>query len=88
MDVREFSKRVRDMERKLYRTAKCILKNDTDAADAVQEALLSAWRNLSSLSSLPDACRSARRGEKRLRLSHAAGRKIPAARNALSHSGI
>ena len=49
MDVHEYTSRVRAIETKLYRCAKCILKNDTDAADAVQEALLSAWRNLSSL---------------------------------------
>ncbi|MBQ5769908.1 MAG: sigma-70 family RNA polymerase sigma factor [Clostridia bacterium] len=49
MDAHEYTSRVRAIETKLYRCAKCILKNDTDAADAVQEALLSAWRNLSSL---------------------------------------
>lgn len=49
MDIPEYTSRVRALEAKLYRTAKCILKNDTDAADAVQEALLSAWRGLASL---------------------------------------
>lgn len=33
----------------VYRTARAILGNDADAADATQEALIGAWRRLSSL---------------------------------------
>ncbi len=49
MDLSEFSFRVRALERKLYKTAVCILKNDMDACDAVQNALLKAWKNLNKL---------------------------------------
>lgn len=49
MDLSEFSFRVRALERKLYKTAICILKNDMDACDAVQNALLKAWENLNKL---------------------------------------
>lgn len=33
----------------LYKTAAAILHNDEDAADAIQETVLSCWQNLSSL---------------------------------------
>ena len=49
MDLQEFSFRVRALERKLYKTAICILNNDQDAADCVQEALLKAWKSLDKL---------------------------------------
>lgn len=49
MTLDEFSLRVRALEKSLYKTAICIVKNDHDAADCVQEALLSAWKNLKSL---------------------------------------
>lgn len=49
MNLQEFSFRVRALETKLYKTAVCILKNDQDAADCVQEALLSAWKSLPRL---------------------------------------
>jgi RNA polymerase sigma-70 factor (ECF subfamily) len=34
---------------KMYKTAMAILKNDEDACDAIQEALLSSYKSLSSL---------------------------------------
>lgn len=49
MELHEFSSRVRALEKKLYKTAVCILKNDADAADCVQEALLHAWKSLTRL---------------------------------------
>lgn len=49
MELHEFSSRVRALEKKLYKTAVCILKNDSDAADCVQEALLHAWKSLTRL---------------------------------------
>ncbi len=49
MELHEFSFRVRALEKKLYKTAICILKNDADAADCVQEALLKAWKSLPRL---------------------------------------
>ncbi len=33
----------------MYRTAKAILHNDADAADAMQDAILSCWQNISKL---------------------------------------
>ncbi len=49
MNLHEFSFRVRALETKLYKTAVCIVKNDADAADCVQEALLKAWKSLNKL---------------------------------------
>lgn len=49
MNEREFSERVRAMERRLYRVCATLLPCDADCADAVQEALLKAWRALPSL---------------------------------------
>ena len=49
MDEREFSERVAAMERKLYRVSFALLRSDADCADAVQEALLKAWRALAWL---------------------------------------
>ena len=49
MQLHEFSFRVRALERRLYKTAICILKNEADACDAVQEALLKAWKSLNKL---------------------------------------
>lgn len=49
MELHEFSSRVRALEKKLYKTAVCILRNDADAADCVQEALLHAWKSLPRL---------------------------------------
>lgn len=44
MDERAFEQRVLELEPRLYRTACAILWNDADAADALQECLLKAWR--------------------------------------------
>lgn len=43
MDKQTFSVQVKRMERQLYRIAMSYVANETDAADAVQEALLRAW---------------------------------------------
>lgn len=39
----EFISRVETCERRLYRIARTMLRNDADCEDAVQEALLKAW---------------------------------------------
>lgn len=49
MTKQEFSCRAIELEKSLYYTAKTILKNDDDCADAVQEALLTAYKKLSTL---------------------------------------
>lgn len=49
MDATEFSERVRACEPKLYHMAKSLLLCEADCADAVQEALLKAWRKLGAL---------------------------------------
>lgn len=37
------------IERRLYRVARCILLNDADCEDAVQQALFKAWENRQKL---------------------------------------
>lgn len=49
MDDQTFEERIRALEAKLYRTAYAILWNDADAADAMQESVVRAWRKLDSL---------------------------------------
>lgn len=49
MDERVFEERIRALEPRLYRTAYALLWNDADAADAMQECILKAWRKLGSL---------------------------------------
>ncbi len=49
MDKQTFSEGVRRMERSLYRVAMSYTGNVPDAADAVQEALLRAWRRRDTL---------------------------------------
>lgn len=49
MDEQEFTGRAGAMERRLYRVCATLLKSDADCADAVQEALLKAWRGRGSL---------------------------------------
>ena len=49
MTEAEFDRRVRGMEGRMYRTARAMLKNDFDAADAMQNAVFAAWRRLPSL---------------------------------------
>lgn len=43
MNDRDFISRTLAMERELYRIAQAILWNDSDSADAVQEAVFRAW---------------------------------------------
>ena len=43
MQIIEFADRVRGCERRLYRVARSMLRNNTDCEDAVQEALVKAW---------------------------------------------
>lgn len=49
MDKEAFSARVEEMQGTLYSVARTYLNNPSDCADAVQEAILSAWRNLKQL---------------------------------------
>ena len=49
MSEEEFVRRVMDMRARLYCTARGLLWNDEDAADAVQEAMLRAWKAKRSL---------------------------------------
>ena len=44
-----FSKNIIDIEDGMYRFAYSILKNDTDAQDAIQESILKAYKNLDTL---------------------------------------
>ena len=45
----EFIELINKNRAKLYKTAMAILKNDDDACDAIQEALMSGYKNLKSL---------------------------------------
>ena len=49
MDEQTFSTAVRQQEDALYRMAFTVLHNDADCADALQDALLRAWRKRDSL---------------------------------------
>lgn len=49
VDRAEFTSQVLACERKMYKTAYCMLRNPADCQDAVQEAIFSAWRNLDRL---------------------------------------
>ncbi len=49
MDDKAFEEQILALEPKLYRTAYALLWNDADAADAMQECILKAWRKLDSL---------------------------------------
>ena len=49
MDKTTFSREVQALERSLYRIAVSILCHDADAADAVQDALLTAWEKRHTL---------------------------------------
>lgn len=49
MDDKAFEEHILALEPKLYRTACALLWNDADAADAMQECILKAWRKLDSL---------------------------------------
>lgn len=45
----EYIELINSNRTKLYKTAIAILKNDDDACDAIQEALMSSYKNLDSL---------------------------------------
>ena len=45
----EFIELINSCRSKMYKTAMAILKNDDDACDAIQEALMSSYKNLGSL---------------------------------------
>lgn len=49
MNKQEFTRSILDLEKSLYYTAKAILKNDCDCADAVQNAIFSAYKKLHTL---------------------------------------
>ena len=49
MNEAEFDRRVRSLEPNMYRAARAILRSDADAADAMQNAVFSAWRKLPGL---------------------------------------
>ena len=49
MSGEEFAKKVLEAEPSLYRVARSILKNDADCADAMQDAILSAYERLDTL---------------------------------------
>ena len=49
MDEQTFAAAVQQQENTLYRIAFTVLHNDADCADALQDALMRAWRNLDSL---------------------------------------
>lgn len=49
MDRAQFAERILKTEKRLYRTAVCIVMNITDAEDCVQEAILKAWGALNAL---------------------------------------
>ncbi len=49
MDRIEFSRRADACAEGLFRASWCILQNEADCEDAVQEALLIAWKNLPKL---------------------------------------
>lgn len=49
MNAERFSELVRQQKGLLYRIARTMLHGDADAMDAVQEALLTAWKNRASL---------------------------------------
>ena len=50
-DKAAFGRLIETMKVKMYKTSISILKNDDDACDAIQETLISAYKNISSLNS-------------------------------------
>lgn len=49
MTKQEFSSRILEAEEAMYHTAYAILRNDSDCADAVQDAIFKAYKSLGSL---------------------------------------
>jgi RNA polymerase sigma-70 factor (ECF subfamily) len=77
-DIRAFEQLVISGSDRVFRVARAILGNDADARDAVQEAYVSAWRELPRLRNherfdawlrqiVVNACRAALRGRRRIR---------------------
>ena len=73
MTEQEFDSRVRQMEGKMYRIARSMLRSESDCGDALQNAVFAAWRKLPSLREeaqfeawlmriLLNACRDVQRG--------------------------
>ncbi len=73
MTEQEFDSRVRQMEGKMYRIARSMLRSDHDCGDALQNAVFAAWRKLPSLGEevrfeawlmriVVNACRDMQRG--------------------------
>lgn len=48
-DKAAFSRIITKIEPSLYKTARAILNNDEDAADAIQNAILSCWTKIGTL---------------------------------------
>ena len=51
-EVADFTRVIEENKLKFYKTAKTILKNDDDVYDALQEALISIYKNYSNLKNL------------------------------------
>ena len=49
MDRQQFTERARKLEARLYRIGYGLLREEQDRMDAVQEALLKAWRHCGRL---------------------------------------
>ena len=47
--MEDFESLIKNVKVKMYKTAMAILKNDDDACDAIQEALISAYQNFKKL---------------------------------------
>lgn len=52
MTKKEFTDKVLELEQTLYHISKSLLHNETDCEDVVQEAILKAYKNRSSLKNL------------------------------------
>ena len=51
-DKEAFSRVIQNVKVKLYKTAMAILKNDDDSCDAIQETLISVYKNINTLEHL------------------------------------
>ena len=49
MGMAWFSEQIINMQDSMYRYAFCILKNDSDTKDAIQDAIIKAYENLETL---------------------------------------
>ncbi len=78
MNETEFNDRTLAMEARMYRVARSMLRADCDCADAVQQAVFTAWRKLDRVRDeerfeawlmrvLVNCCRDIQRGYKRRR---------------------